>query len=123
MFEKEAEEYATNVFNPVQEKFCITRELVQGHIAEGFKEGAQFGYNKANEWHYVKDELPELYKDVLVVFPRGDCDVKRLTNHNEWVGRGSWCSLTDVIAWKEIVLPELPKESEQKWQRKNLKNS
>jgi hypothetical protein len=55
----------------------------------------------------VKDELPELYKDVLVVFPRGDCDVKRLTNHNEWVSRGSWCSLTDVIAWKEIVLPEL----------------
>ena len=61
---------------------------------------------KEHEWHYVKDELPELYKDVLVVFPRGDCDVKRLTNHNEWVGRDSWCSLTDVIAWKEIVLPK-----------------
>lgn len=25
----------------------------------GFKEGAEFGYNKANEWHYVKDgDLP-----------------------------------------------------------------
>ena len=72
-------------------------------------DGFNDGYNKANEWHYVKDGLPELYKDVLVVFPQGDCDVKRLTNHNEWVGRGSWCSLTDVIAWKEIVLPEPPK--------------
>ena len=97
MFEKEAEEYAKKLLNP--------------SLEYAFKDGAEFGYNKANEWHYVKDELPELYKDVLVVFPRGDCDVKRLTNHNEWVGRGSWCSLTDVIAWKEIVLPEL-KESE-----------
>ena len=65
---------------------------------------------KANEWHYVKDELPELYKDVLVVFPQGECNVKYLTKHNEWVGRGSWCSLDDVIAWKEIVLPKEIKE-------------
>ena len=87
---------------------------------EGFKDCAKARLNVTtisdcpikDDWHYVKDELPELYKDVLVVFPRGDCDVKRLTNHNEWVGRGSWCSLTDVVAWKEIVLSELPKESE-----------
>ena len=96
MFEKEADKYVVTTGN----NDCT----IDAYIA-----GAEFGYKKANEWHYVKDELPELYKDVLVVFPRGDCDVKRLTNHNEWVGRGSWCSLTDVIAWKEIVLP---KESE-----------
>ncbi len=121
MFEKEAEERArkfaeTQVlddYNGGQELKCTDYNC--GEVAgyeKGFVDGAEFGYNKANEWHFVKDELPELYKDVLVVFPRGDCDVKRLTNHNEWVGRGSWCSLTDVIAWKEIVLPELPKESE-----------
>ena len=98
MFEEDAQDYALS---------NIGRNDL---LAKAFKDGAEFGYNKANEWHYVKDELPELYKDVLVVFPRGDCDVKRLTNHNEWVSRGSWCSLTDVIAWKE--LPELPKESE-----------
>ena len=97
MFEEDAQDYALS---------NIGRNDL---LAKAFKDGAEFGYNKANEWHYVKDELPELYKDVLVVFPRGDCDVKRLTNHNEWVSRGSWCSLTDVIAWKE--LPELPKES------------
>ncbi|SEP81579.1 hypothetical protein SAMN04487977_101510 [Treponema bryantii] len=110
MFEKEAEEYATTGY----EKKLLTKEQIEvlkcGRY-DGFLKGAEFGFNKANEWHYVKDELPELYKDVLVVFPRGDCDVKRLTNHNEWVSRGSWCSITDVIAWKEIVLPEL-KESE-----------
>ena len=98
MFEEDAQDYALS---------NIGRNDL---LAKAFKDGAEFGYNKANEWHFVKDELPELYKDVLVVFPRGDCDVKRLTNHNEWVSRGSWCSLTDVIAWKE--LPELPKESE-----------
>ena len=105
MFEKEAEEWADKEFENYKTLEWYARK-------NNFQKGAEFGYNKANEWHYVKDELPELYKDVLVVFPRGDCDVKRLTNHNEWVGRGSWCSLTDVIAWKEIVLPELPKESE-----------
>ena len=102
MFEKEAEKY----------KQGIEREASREIVYLAFKDGAEFGYNKANEWHYVKDELPELYKDVLVVFPRGDCDVKRLTNHNEWVGRGSWCSLTDVIAWKEIVLPKEIKEND-----------
>ena len=116
MFEKEAEKKycngckwrieqclwawrQTNGLKEPNEKNCSCKE-VPAYLA-----GAEFGYNKANEWHYVKDELPELYKDVLVVFPQGNCDVKRLTNHNEWVGRGSWCSLTDVIAWKEIVLP------------------
>ena len=113
MFEKEAEEYVIKKHNidttkqPVD--FSLRCEFAEDFT--DFQNGAEFGYNKANEQHFVKDELPELYKDVLVVFPRGDCDVKRLTNHNEWVSRGSWCSLTDVIAWKEIVLPEL-KESE-----------
>ena len=29
--------------------------------AQGFVNGAEFGYNKANEWHYVKDgDLPQV---------------------------------------------------------------
>jgi hypothetical protein len=107
MFEKEAEEYLKAQCQKRKEEFVISMpEVYIADIPQAFKDGAEFGYNKANEWHYVKDELPELYKDVLVVFSQGNCDVKRLTNHNEWVGRGSWCSLTDVIAWKEIVLPK-----------------
>ena len=110
MFEKEAEEWVKT--KGTDAMTCLKENIGWDDVCkQAFKDGAEFGYNKANEWHYVKDGLPELYKDVLVVFPRGDCDVKRLTNHNEWVGRGSWCSLTDVIAWKEIVLPEI-KESE-----------
>ena len=35
-------------------------------IAErAFIKGANFGFNKANEWHYVKDELPPCGEDVL----------------------------------------------------------
>ncbi len=51
MFEKEVEQWAaTKRFNSYEQKqFAIAN----------FKDGLGFGYNKANEWHYVKDELPD----------------------------------------------------------------
>lgn len=108
-----AEEWFDKERNLIIEDFLTEEgDCFLSNIFKKIKRAYIDGYHecqKEHEWHYVKDGLPEFYKDVLVVFPRGDCDVKRLTNHNEWVGRGSWCSLTDVIAWKEIVLP---KESE-----------
>lgn len=48
MFEKEAEEYSKETY--CGEVFHTARNA--------FKDGAEFGYNKANEWHYVKDKLP-----------------------------------------------------------------
>ena len=52
MFEKEAEEYVDNNFYDLIEE-------VQEIARVTFKAGAEFGYNKANEWHYVKDgDLP-----------------------------------------------------------------
>ena len=112
MFEKEAEEYALMKLVNLEDfdSYQSAYDRFENGVQDAFQDGANFGYNKANEWHYVKDELPELYKDVLVVFPQGECNVKYLTKHNEWVGRGSWCSLTDVIAWKEIELPKEIKE-------------
>ena len=53
MFEKEAEEYAKKLLNP--------------SLDYAFKDGAEFGYNKANEWHYVKDELPKKQYDKVSV--------------------------------------------------------
>ena len=50
---------------------------------EGFQKGAEFGYNKANEWHYVKD---------------GDLPNKELEEKQ---------LLVRVRNYKEIVLPEL----------------
>ena len=58
MFEKDAEEYATKKvgdFKPIQED----KETEWTSCCEDFQKGAEHGYNKANEWHYVKDGLPD----------------------------------------------------------------
>ena len=58
MFEKEAEEYAIENYET-----CLYDDLPYTNdskaIEQAFKDGAEFGYNKANEWHFVKDrDLP-----------------------------------------------------------------
>ncbi len=117
MFEKEAEEYTEN------QKILSGERLVR----EAFKDGAQFGYNKANEWHYVKDgDLPnkELEEKQLLVRVRNyteDCILAyyMLDKYYSLHGKRFYCdtecdssiNIKNIIAWKEIVLPEL-KESE-----------
>ena len=110
MFEKEAEEYVDLSGN-------------RNYTERAFKDGAEFGFNKANEWHYVKDgDLPPLNTNVLVIhrwarIPEVGKRITVFTNSSQWV----WAMCSDrfrytsddenVIARKEIVLPEL-KESE-----------
>ena len=99
MFEKEAEEYNQKVpFNPLN---------VEKEIRRAFQKGAEFGYNKANEWHDLKTEKPPLRKEVLWCI-----------DNQLWLGEllesridfGEW-DIDSVlfndyeIAWKEIVLP------------------
>jgi len=55
MFEKQAESKAIET---------CPYNLDMPTYAQGFVNGAKFGYNKANEWHYVKDCLP----------PEPECD-------------------------------------------------
>ena len=58
MFEKEARKYA--------EAF-----LYKGVAEASFIKGAEFGYNKANEWHFVKDgKYPKDEKDVELYLKR-----------------------------------------------------
>ena len=113
MFEKEAQEYAEKTsslaikkFNPLEPKL----------LAIGFQDGADFGYNKANEWKYVKDGLPEELHDVLcfVIHNEHKFVLQGYLRDGRWVlsPLGTYLNNEDVIAWKEIVLPELPKESE-----------
>ena len=109
MFEKEAEEYATK-------ECCTTCTAInckeKCECWTFAKKGAEFGYNKAKEWHYVKDgDLPRQYGHTCL-------SVEVLANNKKWVyyefGSGKWfCGNKEVkvIAWKEIVLPEL-KENE-----------
>lgn len=63
MFEKEAEERLPKAEIDYCNSFqCKPNEVPVNEIVrfesgykKGFKDGAEFGYNKANEWHYVKD--------------------------------------------------------------------
>lgn len=125
MFEIEAEEYAKGKghehYNYLFEENAGTPVTFANWC---FKDGAEFGYNKANEWHYVKDgDLPPLNTNVLVIHrwartPEVGKRIEVFIDSSVWV----WAMCSDryrytsddenVIAWKEIVLPELPKESE-----------
>lgn len=123
MFEKEAEEYV---------KHWIVDEDDNALMQEAYKDGAEFGYDKANEWHFVRDgDLPKVSGRYLVYVGGGENGVYPLDFDLEANDFGYWClqvgenlGVTDtifetvternedkVIAWKEIVLPEL-KESE-----------
>ena len=126
MFEKEAEEYAEKHAFRIpydgSDKFYDDKDYECSK--EGFQKGAEFGYNKANEWHYVKDgDLPKEEKDmflskhlILLTKMKGaDNLFVNLGQYNFSTQEFSYqhiVGLTDVIAWKEIVLPEL-KEKEQ----------
>lgn len=68
MFEKEAKKH--------KEEFITAYISVGGGMKAAdmigmqkelsYEDGANFGYNKANEWHYVKDELPKTSGRYLV---------------------------------------------------------
>lgn len=110
MFEKEAEEYA-------KEKYALYETTGQlrnfCRIGETFKDGAEFGYNKANEWNYPsKGEYPEECENVWC-YCKGlgfkFCCVGHTIvggdNKVRWWANNKTEELR-VIAWKEIVLPK-----------------
>ena len=129
MFEKEAIRHAFEdtigvecLNKPVEDFTYEELSDEQQEKAYDFQKGAEFGYNKANEWHYVKDgDLPKetgllMSKTLLLVtkMKGSDCLSLALGEYNFSTQEFSYqhiVGLTDVIAWKEIVLPEI-KESE-----------
>lgn len=113
---QEAEEYARKIRHDVinwggkepEERFYNEIKFKQAYLA-----GAEFGYNKANEWHFVKDELPN--EGTYLVVWQNDKGYKEIftLNYEEddeeelhWVDGD--CEVQDeyVIAWKEIVPPK-----------------
>ena len=124
MFEKEAEEILNNHCDCELLSECMTGIRCRCSDFEESKklliEGIEFGYNKANEWHYVKDgDYPKDNKPVLCILGDIDSDNCEVGYYND-VGSGEpWHFETyhlpdddgdnawGVIAWQEIVLPEL----------------
>ena len=117
MFEKESEEYIKEHTFFDEEYGVQSLDVVSKTI---FKDGAEFGYNKANEWHFVSKEGHPTKDDIYLTIRKdglhlgdyccgGDGDI----DCQSWCDYPSEEEIQDesVIAWKEIVLPEL-KESE-----------
>ena len=93
MFEKEAEE------SFMCKKVLYKWETDKRSYIDGFKDG----YNRANEWHYVKDgDLPKDDNDVLVLLKD---ETMQVDYYFSKIGWNLSCK-ADVIAWKEIVLPK-----------------
>ena len=107
MFEKEAEDS----FNC--KKVLYKWETDKHSYIDGFKDGAEFGYNKANEWHFVKDELPPVKKEynnrselVLVLSKEKEMQYAQYVEKEKTWARGI-CEINfEPYAWKEITLPE-----------------
>ena len=122
MFEKEAEEYVRKIRHDVinwdgaepEERFYNEIKFKQAYLA-----GAEFGYNKANEWHYPsKGEYPKEGENVLC-YCKCRTEIKFCCVGHIVAGGDNkirWWSSNrseelNVYAWKEIVLP---KEIEEK---------
>ena len=84
MFEKEAEEYAD------ENDICVCDEEYWSHndIKQAYQKGAEFGYNKANEWHKVSDKLPEI--NVLVYIWNNVDDFPIIARRHIPYGQKEW---------------------------------
>ena len=139
MFEKEAEEYikkdgteTERMLNSITLSLTSRQAFVlKNAFKQTFKDGAELGYNKANEWHDLRKNPNDLPKDTdslyLVRVYTWDSNLhdfyKKYSFHIPtvcyWNGKRFIAldnmaysnAINDSIAWKEIVLP---KESEQK---------
>ena len=136
MFEKEAEEWAIDYVckDCSRYKECKSKEhcTCKECSKEKWQNGAEFGYNKAKEWHYVKDgDLPkkENLECLCIIRPmkeEGESfenkDFRGVLyfrngrfyldedNSNDCLKETNSDFTNLVIAWKEIVLPKEIKE-------------
>lgn len=121
MFEKEAKEWVKENIDCVRDGTYFSDE--ERSIAKSaFEDGAEFGYNKANEWH--KQDTDDIYdsisngweikyficimKDKSHVTAIGSCDegcdgevsVNLFFDYDDDI-----YYINDILWWKEITLP------------------
>ena len=106
MFEKEAEEYAIENWEHYEGGQNDSKALEQAYLA-----GAEFGYNKANEWHYPsKGEYPKEGENVLC-YCKCRTEIKFYSTGHTVIGGDNkirwWSSdrseKLKVYAWKDIT--------------------
>ena len=134
MFEKEAEEWAKENMDCVKTENCLNQDCnyfsdEERIIAKSaFEEGAEFGYNKANEWHEIeskvtpkreisKQYMPKNKEKVLLKYHfSGDNEIHMSDGYYDaydfefHIANNPKFRIVCVIAWKEI---EFPKEIEE----------
>ena len=107
MFEKEAEEYTCFVKSTKERWNC--EKIFYADIELAYQKGAEFGYNKANEWHKPSEKLPEECSLVLAyLFEETEPTICEYVVSNQWEclsKRIVFCSNDQVRKWKEIVPP------------------
>lgn len=129
MFEKEAEEWAKETMDCVKTENCLNQDCnyfsdEERIIAKSaFEDGAEFGYNKANEWH--NQNMDDIYisiskdwgirhficimNDKSLNTATGNCDegcngevsVNLAFDYND-----EKYLMDDIMWWKEIILPK-----------------
>lgn len=121
MFEKQAEEYFET---ECMHTYADSEEELKEDVVPAFQKGAEFGYDKAGEWHFIKDELPP---DPVVIgdemFPKNYICAYKLNNeYNDYeigdflyYGNGEFNGENKaypIYAWmdKPTIIPEPPKE-------------
>ena len=135
MFEEEATKYATVGWDKSQDPKNVFIPRIDETKFNDWRNGAQFAYNKVNEWHftnrneyhqvidYPKGEENKLYLLLLNSRDSKEYEFGRKVPvvcywNEEWcrferlehtIGERN-VNKNDINAWKEIILPEL-KES------------
>lgn len=118
MFKKEAIRHAFEdtigvecLIKPVEDFTYEELSDEQQEKAYDFKKGAEFGYNKANEWHKPSEKLPEECSLVLAyLFEETEPTICKYVVSNQWEclpKRIVFCSNDQVRKWKEIVPPDI----------------
>ena len=87
-------------------EYCCGKALLSPYW-DLWEDGTEYGYNKANEWHYVKDgDLPKVHGWYWVQYNNDTFDCLIVTINLRFLNHQS-IDVTDCIyAWKEIVPPK-----------------
>ena len=120
MFEKEAEEFERRKHYRYEDNdYCC--DIADG-IIQAYQQGAEFGYNKANEWHEIeskvtpkreisKQYMPKNKEKVLLKYHfSGDTEIHISDGYYDaydfefHIANNPKFRIVCVIAWKEIIL-------------------